>query len=94
MIYRLEKTKLRLLNLAVKRTNRRMGVGQMMIEKLIFKLSQQRRTHIIDDVRETNLPMHKLLQKMGFEARGVERDAFDNGESAYHFVYELEKSNA
>ena len=44
MIYELHKTRLHLLNFAVANDARRRGVGSQMVDKLIGKLSSQRRT--------------------------------------------------
>ncbi len=55
MIYELHKTRLHLLNLAVGNHYRRRGVGVQMLSKLIAKLSMQRRTRVLLEVRETNL---------------------------------------
>ena len=56
MIYELHKTRLHILNFAVHPDYRRRGVGAQMVEKLIGKLSYQRRTRILLEIRETNLP--------------------------------------
>ena len=47
MIYELHKTRLHLLNFAVAGDRRRQGIGRQMVEKLISKLSPQRRTRIV-----------------------------------------------
>ena len=44
MIYELHKTRLHILNFAVAADLRRRGVGRQMVEKLVGKLSSQRRT--------------------------------------------------
>ena len=48
MIYELHRNRLHILNFAVAAEFRRKGVGQQMVEKLIGKLSAQRRNRIID----------------------------------------------
>ena len=63
MIYELHKTRLHILNFAVAADVRRRGVGRQMIEKLIGKLSSQRRTRITLEVRETNLAGPALLPR-------------------------------
>ena len=55
MIYELHKTRLHILNFAVAPAARRLGIGAQMIDKLVNKLSQQRRHEIVLEVRETNL---------------------------------------
>jgi ribosomal-protein-alanine N-acetyltransferase len=90
MIYELEKSKLHLLNFAVARPFRRHGIGNQMIEKLIGKLSHQRRTRIVLEIRETNLPAQLFFKDCGFRAVSVLRDFYDDTtEDAYamHFRY-------
>src|SRR5262245_36654091 len=55
MIYELHKTRLHLLNFSVGQNFRRRSAGRQMLGKLIGKLSTQRRTRIMLEVRETNL---------------------------------------
>jgi ribosomal-protein-alanine N-acetyltransferase len=88
MIYELYKSKLHVLNFAVAPWARRSGVGTQMIEKLVNKLSQQRRKLISLEVRETNLAAQLFFQRLGFRAISVLRDHYqDTSEDAYlmHF---------
>lgn len=90
MIYELRKARLRILNFAVAPEVRRESVGKQMIAKLIFKLSQQRRTEIAVDVREGNLAAQMFFASQGFRAVNVLRDYYSqNGEAAYRMVYRL-----
>ena len=57
------------LNFAVHEDFRRRGVGGQMIGKLIGKLSHQRRSRIMLEVRETNLPAQLFFRTLGFRAR-------------------------
>ena len=68
MIYELHKTKLHILNFAVAPAFRRLAVGAQMIEKLINKLSQQRRQEIVLEVRETNLAAQLFYPVPGFSS--------------------------
>lgn len=84
MIYELHKNRLHILNFAVHSAYRRKGVGQAMIEKLVGKLSQQRRSRILLEVRETNLPAQLFFRTVGFQAVSVLRDFYeDTDEDAY-----------
>jgi ribosomal-protein-alanine N-acetyltransferase len=84
MIYELHKTRLHILNFAVAAEYRRRGVGQQMIEKLIAKLSSQRRTRITLEVRETNLPAQLFFKSAEFRAVTVLRAYYeDSPEDAY-----------
>jgi ribosomal-protein-alanine N-acetyltransferase len=88
MIYELHKTRLHLLNFAVARDFRRQGVGVQMLSKLIAKLSSQRRTRIVLEVRETNLPAQLFFRNLGFRAVSVLRDFYDDTtEDAYLMQY-------
>jgi ribosomal-protein-alanine N-acetyltransferase len=84
MIYELHKTRLHVLNFAVHRDFRRHGVGSAMLQKLISKLSQQRRNRVLLEVRETNLPAQLFFRSCGFRAISVLRDFYeDTPEDAY-----------
>ena len=74
MIYELHKTRLHLLNFAVAANARRRGVGLQMMEKLMGKLSPQRRTRVVLEVRETNLAAQLFFRGLGFRAVSVLRD--------------------
>jgi len=92
MIYELHKTRLHVLNFAVAPDFRRMEVGQQMIEKLVSKLSSQRRTRISLEVRETNLPAQLFFRQNGFRATAVLRDFYDDStEDAYVMQYRYEE---
>jgi [ribosomal protein S18]-alanine N-acetyltransferase len=84
MIYELHKNRLHILNFAVHSDYRRHSVGKAMIEKLVGKLSQQRRSRILLEVRETNLAAQLFFRSVGFQAVSVLRDYYqDTDEDAY-----------
>ncbi len=84
MVYELHKNRLHILNFAVHRDYRRNGVGKAMIEKLVGKLSRQRRSRILLEVRETNLQAQLFFREVGFQAVSVLRDYYeDTDEDAY-----------
>ena len=90
MIYELHKSKLHILNFAVDQSSRRNDVGGQMVEKLIDKLSQQRRKEILLEVRETNLAAQLFFQEQGFRAVCVMRSHYDDtAEDAYIMRYRL-----
>lgn len=94
MIYELLKSQLHVLNFAVAPWARRQGVGTQMIEKLVNKLSQQRRQEITLEVRETNLPAQLFFRKQGLQAHGVLRGHYeDSEEDAYVMRYQLYPSD-
>ncbi len=84
MIYELHKTRLHILNFAVAPEFRHRGVGRQMIEKLLGKLSSQRRVRITLEVRETNLAAQLFFKAAGFRAVTVLRSYYeDSPEDAY-----------
>ena len=88
MIYELHKSRLHILNFAVAADFRRRGVAQQMVDKLISKLSPQRRTRIMLEVRETNLAAQLFFRARGFRAVSVLRDFYeDTTEDAYLMQY-------
>jgi ribosomal-protein-alanine N-acetyltransferase len=55
-----------------------------MAQKLIGKLSHDRRTRILLEVRERNLPAQLFFRQLGFRAIAVLRDFYeDTTEDAY-----------
>ena len=88
MIYELHKNRLHVLNFAVAEDFRRMGAGSQMIQKLLGKLSHQRRSRIMLEVRETNLDAQLFFRSLGFRAVSVLRDFYDDTtEDAYLMQY-------
>ncbi|WP_145366178.1 ribosomal protein S18-alanine N-acetyltransferase [Stratiformator vulcanicus] len=94
MIYELQKSRLRVLNFAVASIFRRSKIGSAMINRLVEKLSQQRRREIILEVRETNLSAQLFFKQLGFRAFGVLRNRYEETEEdayAMHFVMRPEQ---
>lgn len=90
MIYELQKQSLRLLNFAVLPDSRRRGVGCQMVQRLVDKLEQQRRTEIYIEVRETNVPAQLFFSKRGFRAISVLKNHYDDTrEDAYLMRYRI-----
>ena len=88
MIYELHKDNLRVLNFVVRSAVRLRSVGRQMVEKLVGKLSVQRRNRISLEVRETNLAAQLFFRSLGFVATGVLRDHYDDTtEDAYSMAF-------
>lgn len=88
MVYELHKTQIHVLNFAVAEDLRRRGIGGQMLTKLIGKLSHQRRTRIVLEVRETNLAAQLFFRANGFRAVSVLREFYeDTPEDAYIMEY-------
>lgn len=84
MIYELHKSRLHILNFAVHSEFRRRGIGHQMVAKLVSKLSHQRRTRVLLEIRETNLDAQLFFRASGFRAVSVLRDFYeDTTEDAY-----------
>jgi len=84
MVYELHKTRLHLLNFAVHPSVRRTGLGNLMVSKLIFKLTSHRREKITLAVRERNLAAQMFFRAHGFHAtRMLQKYYEDSGEDAY-----------
>lgn len=88
MVYELHKARLHILNFAVRPDCQRHGVGSQMVNKLVSKLSSQRRTRIMLEIREGNLPAQVFFRSQGFRAVSVLRNFYeDTPEDAYLFQY-------
>ena len=88
MVYELHRNRIHLLNLAVAPDYLRCGVATQMAAKLINKLSPQRRTRIVLEVRETNLAAQLFFRQSGFRAISVLRSFYeDTPEDAYLMQY-------
>jgi ribosomal-protein-alanine N-acetyltransferase len=89
MVYELHRSRLHVLNFAVARSHRRLGIGTRMMERLIGKLTPDRRSRLVLEVRETNLPAQLFFRSLGFRAISVLKDFYqDTTEDAYlmHYV--------
>ncbi|WP_459557366.1 GNAT family protein [Lacunimicrobium album] len=95
MIYELHKSRLHILNFAVSPGYRRQQIGQRMIQRLIDKLSQQRRREIVTEVRESNLSAQLFFKSLGFLAITIVRGRYeDTEEAAYIMSYLLIEESA
>lgn len=95
MVYELHKSRLHVLNFAVSPEFRRMSIGSQMVQRLVDKLSQQRRTEILLEVRERNLDAQNFFKSMDFRAIRVVRNHYeDTMEDAYVMVYKLADHSA
>ena len=88
MVYELNGNRIQVLNFATAPEMRRRGVGAQMVRRLIGKLSAQRRTRILLEVRETNLSAQLFFHDNGFRAISILRDYYeDTPENAYLMQY-------
>ena len=90
MIYEVPKNRIHLLNVAVAPEHRHCGVARQMIRKLMGKLVNQKRSRIVVEVRETNLPALLFFRSLGFRATDIRRDFYEEtNEDAYLMQYRL-----
>jgi len=88
MVYELHKHRLHILNFAVHEQFRRRGIGTQMARKLISKLSHDRRSRIMLEIRETNLSAQLFFRSLSFRAVSVLRKFYeDTPEDAYLMQY-------
>ncbi len=94
MVYELHKSRLHILNFAVASEYRRMAVGTQMVLRLVDKLSQQRRTEILLEVRERNLDAQLFFKSQDFRAVSVLRSHYDDtDEDAYIMRYRVDATH-
>lgn len=90
-VYELHRTRLHVINLGVCPALRRLGIAKAIVDKLKSKLSPQRRTRILLEVRETNLAAQLFFRAQGFRAVSILRDFYDlTTEDAYLFEHSLQ----
>lgn len=97
MVYELHRHKLHVLNLAVHPKHRMRSIGRQLTEKLVSKLSLQRRTKVMTEVRERNLDAQLFFRACGFRVepgRIIRRFYKDTDEDAYVFQYRMQSGDA
>jgi ribosomal-protein-alanine N-acetyltransferase len=88
MIYETPKNRIHLLNIATAPEFQKQGVATQMIQKLISKLTNQGRTRITMEVRESNLQALVFFRSRGFRATGVLRCFYEEtNDDAYIMQY-------
>ena len=90
MVYELHKMRIHLHSFAIHPCFRRRGAGRALIEKLMMKLSYQRRKMITLAVRETNLDAQLFFREMGFRCVNIQRNYYEDEygtEPAYFMQY-------
>ena len=85
-VYALHKTRIELLNVAVHKDYRGRGIGRQLCERLMSKLSPDRRRHLFIDVADISLAAHSFCKAVGFRAIGIIPERFGNMD-AYRFRY-------
>jgi [ribosomal protein S18]-alanine N-acetyltransferase len=93
MVYELHSTRLHVLNFAVHPEWRYRSIGRQMFNKLVGKLSTQKRTRITMEIRETNLDALEFFKACGCLATAVLRNFFEDStdEDAIVMEWHLEQ---
>jgi len=92
MLYELMRTRIILLNMAVRRDQQRRGVGGQLIEALKKKLSKERRSAIVLEVGERNLAGQLFFCQQGFVCDKILREPWPaeyGDQDAYRFVFRV-----
>lgn len=90
MVYELAKRRLEIHNLAVSPWHRRRGVGAIMVGALKSKLSSERRTRLVADVRERNLDAQLFFKRLGFRAIRISHGRFELPDGALEDAYVMQ----
>jgi [ribosomal protein S18]-alanine N-acetyltransferase len=95
VIYELHGNRLHIMKLGVAKQYRHIGVGRAMVERLIGKLSSEKRNRIMLEVRESNLDAQLFFKRLGFRAVSILKDFYsDTDEDAYLMQYRVNQSAA
>ena len=87
-VYSLYKQHIQIESMAVHPAYRGLGLGRVLVERLLGKLSHQRRDRVCVDVRETDLPDQTYFRHLDFWAYSIRHGHFrDTGEDAYQMFY-------
>lgn len=78
MIYELYKTKLHLVRIAVHPDWRRQKIGTQMVEKLVSRLSLQKRRRITIEIQEDNLSAQLFFRQCGFKVTHIVHNYHNN----------------
>jgi ribosomal-protein-alanine N-acetyltransferase len=83
-------------NIAVDSDYRRMGIGRLLVKKMLIGAKEQKLEQVTLEVRESNFAAQKLYQQFGFEVLGRRKAYYsDNSEDAlimWADVYKGEES--
>jgi ribosomal-protein-alanine N-acetyltransferase len=90
LVYEIQERGINILDFAVSPDVRRQGIGRQLIDKMVYKLSAQRRLRLLADVRETNVGAQLFLRQMGFRAVHILHGTYDDStEDAYRMRYRI-----
>ena len=87
LIYEFKKSTNTIINIAVKKDCRRALIGSYMVDKLIRTTHNSKRDSIELTIQESNLPGLYFFKSMGFQATGIYRDLYENGDDGIAMEY-------
>lgn len=89
VVYEMIQDRLHILKLAVDPYHRRNFVGHQIIKEVFRKREVQRRTHIVAEVPESNLPAQLFFRAMGFRCvQIIPKHCHQNDEDEYLFRFD------
>jgi len=90
MVIRTDQPNIGIIKMAVQRSHQRLGVGRRMIEYIKQKYKKGWRSHIVIDVRESNLGAQLFFKSIGFRCELIVQGGFkDTGEPVYRMTCPL-----
>ena len=80
---------LEIMNVVVKKTQRRKGIGKLLLEKLIEMAQKHHFENIFLEVNETNQMAKGLYEKVGFEYIGLRKNYYGENQHARIMVKKI-----
>ena len=71
-----------IMNIVTKKSERKMGIGTLLLENLIKLAKQKKLVSITLEVNEKNIPAIKLYEKFKFKQVGTRKKYYNNTDSA------------
>jgi ribosomal protein S18 acetylase RimI-like enzyme len=87
LVYEFKKSVNTIANIAVRKDCRRALVGSFLVDKLIRTMYNSKRDSIELAIRESNLPGLYFFKSLGFQATGIYREMYDNGDDGIAMEY-------
>ena len=69
-------------NIVTKKTNRKNGIGSLLLDKLIEMAKETKRDNISLEVNENNIAAINLYKKYGFEELGIRKKYYNGKDNA------------
>ena len=69
-------------NIVIKKTERKKGIGSLLLDKLIEMAKETKKDNISLEVNENNLPAINLYKKYGFETLGIRKKYYNGIDNA------------